>query len=335
MKKQKPQISHKERIQALLSGQATDRHPIALWRHFPVDDQDPYTLSKATLNFQKNFDFDLVKVTPASSFCLKDWGAEDRWEGNIEGTRRYTEHVIHNPADWENKIKYLDPTSNFLSKQLVCLRLLRDEIQSSTPIIHTIFSPLSQAKNLAGNDLLLSHLRLFPEAVMKGLETISKTTIAFMEAANIIGVDGFFFAVQHAQASLLTKEEYKSFGTFFDLDLLKIAQSSWLNILHLHGNNVYFDVVSNFPVQVINWHDRDTAPSLKNASGIFDGILCGGLKRETLSLGTPDEIENELKDAIAQVKGKRLLLGTGCVLPSITPYGNILTARQMVDRYES
>ena len=28
------------------------------------------------------YDFDLVKVTPASSFCLRDWGAEDRWTGN-------------------------------------------------------------------------------------------------------------------------------------------------------------------------------------------------------------------------------------------------------------
>ncbi len=93
--------SHKERIRDVLAGKSPDRVPVGLWRHFPVDDQDPQTLAESTLDFQQRYDLDLIKVTPASSFCLKDWGVEDRWEGNTEGTRKYVRHVIQQPQDWE------------------------------------------------------------------------------------------------------------------------------------------------------------------------------------------------------------------------------------------
>lgn len=328
------EVTHRDRMQAFLSGQTIDRLPIALWRHFPVDDQDPIRLAAATMNFQNTFDFDLVKVTPASSFCLKDWGAEDRWEGNPEGTRRYTKHVIKSPKDWEN-LTLLAPTSQFLAKQLECLSILRKRIDSNTPIIQTIFNPLSQAKNLAGGDTLLAHIRLFPEAVLKGLETIAKGTRMFIDAAIGTGIDGIFFAVQHAQAGLLTTSEFDNFGKNLDFKLLEAALPLWCNILHLHGTNVYFDSVTDYPVNIINWHDRDTSPSLQEAFHKYKGFLCGGLKRETISLGSPLEIKQEISEAITQVSGKRLLLGTGCVVPSIAPYGNIMAARKMVDEYES
>ena len=39
--------------------------------------------------------------------------------------------------------------------------------------------------------------------------------------------------------------------------------------------------------------------------------------------GNEDAIKREIDDAVAQTKNRKLILGTGCVLPIITPYGNI------------
>ncbi len=75
-------LTHRERLQATLHGEKTEQLPIALWRHFPVDDQSPQRLAAATLNYQRVYDFDLVKVTPASSQFCKDWGVKSQWEGN-------------------------------------------------------------------------------------------------------------------------------------------------------------------------------------------------------------------------------------------------------------
>ncbi|HEX5840438.1 MAG TPA: uroporphyrinogen decarboxylase family protein [Anaerolineales bacterium] len=322
--------THRERIQATLRGEIIDRPPVALWRHFPVDDQSPQTLAEAHLHYQKNYDFDLLKVTPASSFCLIDWGVEDQWAGDTEGTRRYTKRVVSDPGDWES-LPVLDPSSPRLSQQLECLQIIRGNLDPDTPLLQTIFSPLSQAKNLAGGDVLLEHLHQHPKAVMKGLKTIARTTGRFIDAARAAGIDGIFYAVQHAQKQLLSYEEYKIFGLRYDQECTEPAQDLWCNILHLHGQDVHFELAMDLPFQVVNWHDRESSPSLAEAQRIFQGVVCGGMRQDTLVYRDAAEVRNEAADALEQTGGKRLLLGTGCVVPVIASHGNLMAARRSVE----
>ncbi len=322
--------THRERIEACLAGEILDRVPIALWRHFPVDDQGPGTLATAHLAFEAAYDFDVLKVTPASSFSVKDWGVEDAWEGNTEGTRRYTKYIIKEPADWE-RLTPLSADAPHLADQIACLRQIRHEVGPQTPILQTIFSPLSQAKHLAGDDMLLVHLRKSPEAVERGLRTITESTKRFIQAAILAGADGVFYAVQHAQARLLSPREFELFGRTSDLELLDVAADLWCNMLHVHGDDVYFDSVSDYPAQIINWHDREAGPTLALARQEWERVLCGGIGRTTLVYGSPKNVQAEVLDAIAQTGGRKLLLSTGCVSPIITPYGNIQAARQSVE----
>ncbi|MRS03443.1 uroporphyrinogen decarboxylase [bacterium] len=323
-------ITHHERLRACLNHELPDRPPVALWRHFPVDDQSPDTLAASTLNWQRIYNFDLIKVTPASSFSVKDWGVEDTWEGNTEGTRRYVRRVIRNPKDWE-KIKELGPTAPHLAAQLECLQIIKNGIDPETPFIQTIFNPLSQAKHLAGNETLIAHIRMYPEAVLKGLEVIARSTQRFVEATIAKGIDGIFYAVQHAQASLLTIDEYRTFGSPFDQRVIEPAKGSWLNLLHLHGRDVYFSLLSGLPFPIINWHDRETAPTLDEAMKIFPGVVCGGLKQDSLVFGTPEDISKEAKSAMNLTGKKRMILSTGCVAPIIAPHGNLIAAREIVE----
>jgi uroporphyrinogen decarboxylase len=322
--------THKERIQASLNSQTIDRPPVALWRHFPVDDQDPKSLAEATLHFQRIYDFDLVKVTPASSFCARDWGVEDQWLGHTEGTRQYTKRIIREPQDWET-LPVIDATARHLAGQLDCLRYIRAALYPDTPLLQTVFSPLAQAKNLAGNDTLIAHLRLYPEAVTRGLATIAETTRRFVEACIEAGVDGIFYAIQHAQASLLTLEEYKTFGLPYDLKTLEPTDELWCNLLHLHGHDVYFSLLDSFQFQIVNWHDRETYPTLAEAQRLFPGVVCGGMRQDTLVYKSAAEVSEEAADAIRQTSGKRFLLGTGCVVPIIASHGNLAAARKSVE----
>ena len=324
-------VSHRQRIEACLGGKAPDRAPVALWRHFPVDDQTPDGLAAATLDFQQTYDFDLVKVTPASSFCLKDWGVEDAWRGATEGTRDFTRRVVELPEDWL-RLTVLDPYAGHLGKQLTCLRLVCGELGAQTPVLQTIFNPLAQAKNLSGGQVLLAHLRRYPEAVHAGLRTIAESTRRFIEAACETGIAGVFYAVQHASYPLLSPQEYDLFGRAYDLQVLEPAGRLWLNMLHLHGSDVMFERFSDYPLAVINWHDRDTPPSLVEARRQFKGVLCGGLQRErTMVLGTPEQVTAEARDALLATGGERFILGTGCVLPTIAPRANIWAARRSVE----
>ena len=322
--------THRERIQAAIKGEVIDRPPVALWRHFPVDDQSPEALADAHLHYQQNYDFDLLKVTPASSFCLRDWGVDDEWVGDTEGTRRYTNRVVSEPRDWES-LPVLEPSSPHLAGQLECLRLIRARLAPDTPLLQTIFSPLAQAKNLAGNDLLLEHLHHHPSAVMKGLKSIAETSRLFIEAARATGIDGIFYAIQHAQRQFLSYEEYKLFGLIFDRETIEPAQDLRCNMLHLHGQDVHFALARDLPFQIVNWHDRESYPSLTEAQSLFKGVMCGGMRQDTLVYRDRSEVQEEAADAIRQTGGRRFLLGTGCVVPVIASHGNILAARKSVE----
>jgi uroporphyrinogen decarboxylase len=226
------------------------------------------------------------------------------------------------------KLHNLNPTSGHLGAQLECLKVLKKNFTGSVPILQTVFSPLAQAKNLVGRGSLALHMRLYPDALSAGLEQITQSTVLFVEQLSKLRVDGIFFAVQHAQYGLHTVEEFETFGKAFDLRVLEAARGFWLNMAHLHGENIMFDHVKDYPVQVINWHDRHTRPSLGEALQKFPGVLCGGLRREeTMVLGTPEDVTAEAQHAIRMTEGKRFILGTGCVLPILAPHGNILAAR--------
>jgi uroporphyrinogen decarboxylase len=199
------------------------------------------------------------------------------------------------------------------------------------PILQTIFSPLAQAKNLVGGETLLAHIRKYPEALLKGLETIARSTQRFVEAALEAGIDGVFYAIQHAQAGLLTLNEYKTFGLPFDRTTLGPASGLWCNLLHLHGAEIYFELILEFPLQIVNWHDRETSPSLAEAQKVFPGTVCGGLGRDTLVYREQAEVRRETQDALEQTRGRRFILSTGCVVPIIASHGNILAARKCAE----
>ncbi|MEN6409259.1 MAG: uroporphyrinogen decarboxylase family protein, partial [Anaerolineaceae bacterium] len=240
-------MNHRERMETCLSGIKMNRVPVALWRHFPVDDQSSDQFAAAVIAFQHQHDFDLVKVTPSSSFCLRDWGAIDQWNGSAEGTRDYTKRVILHPDDW-TKLTVLDPHKGSLASELTALQTIVHEMKPHTPVLQTIFSPMAQAKNLVGGEQLLVQMRQYPDALHAGLKVITQSILGYLEAAMDLGIDGIFYAVQHAQYGLLTPSEFTEFGKAYDMQILEACRPLWLNMLHLHGENVMFDEVQTYPV---------------------------------------------------------------------------------------
>lgn len=320
-------MNHRQRMERVLSGESPDRVPISFWRHFPVDDQDPYALMRSTLWFQTTYDFDLVKVSPSSSFCLRDWGAVDEWTGNPEGTRNYHGAVIQRPEDWR-RLPRLSPRRGFLSEYLEALRSLLHTLSPSVPVIQTVFSPLAQAKDLVGGENFLLHLRRYGEEVREGLATIEQTTLEFIQALKQVGVDGVFFAVQQAQYGLLSLSEFEEFGKAFDLHIAEAVRELPFNVLHIHGQQVLFDPLLSYGFPILNWEQAHGSPDLCEGQQRGAKVVCGGLDRwQTMALGTPQDVTRRARQAICETDGKGFILGADCVLPVVTPHGNILAAK--------
>ncbi|MDX1414027.1 MAG: uroporphyrinogen decarboxylase family protein [Candidatus Promineifilaceae bacterium] len=318
------------RLEAAIAGDLPDRLPVALWRHWPGDDQDADALAAAHLRWQKDYDWDVLKVGPASSYSVADWGAEDRWVGHIEGTRERTYFPIQDISDWQ-RLQPLDPNQGMLATQIEALRLVKKGVGDEVPILATVFSPLSQAKNLASQELMLCHMRSDPETFRQGLEAITESTIRFVAAAIEAGVSGIFYAVQHARYSLMSRQEFKDFGRQYDLRILDHAQDLWLNMVHIHSDQIMFDLVADYPTQLVNWHDREAEVSLADGLKSISGAASGGIDHWTLHQEAPAAALVEARDAYEQTDGRRLLLGTGCVIMVTTPTRNIRAIREFAE----
>ncbi|MCG8348435.1 MAG: uroporphyrinogen decarboxylase [Chloroflexales bacterium] len=323
-------MTHRERMAAAIAGTDADRAPVALWRHFPVDDADAEQLALSVAAFQYQYDWDLIKLTPLSNYSVADWGSNAVYRGHPEGTSERITSPISSPADWES-LQPLDPHTGALGRQLKCIRRLRELVGPDIPILETVFNPLSQARHLISAGMEVVHLRQHPQQLTAALEAITATTVAFVQAALEAGADGIFYAIQHARATVLSPDEYRETCRALDLRILEAASPGSLNLLHLHGQNTYFELCADYPVHALNWHDRETGPSLAEGAQRFAGLVVGGLSQADLVEGNSTQIHELAQQAIAATGGRRVCLSTGCVLPTVAPWGNIRALRAAVE----
>ena len=325
------QMTKRERLAATINGQEVDRTAVALWRHFPGDDQRPADLAQSQLVWQREYDWDFIKVSPSSSFHVLDWGVEDEWQGGNEGSRVYTKRVVFKPEDWA-ALRPLGPTEGHHAGQIRCLELIGDAVGKDTPFIQTIFSPLSQARYLAGQARLTTHLRQAPELVKPALEMFTERTVGFIQAAKATGIAGIYYAVQMANYGDLSEEEYRAFGEPYDRRILAAASDLPFNLVHLHGVDAMFDLVAAYPTPALNWHDREAGPSLAEGQQRFPGAVSGGLEHwDDLLYGDPDRVAGRVADAIQQTGGRRLIVSSGCVAPVNAPFSNLRAVRRAVE----
>jgi uroporphyrinogen decarboxylase len=325
-------VEKRERLEKTIAGEQTDRVPVALWRHFPGDDQRAADLARSTVDFQKMYDWDFVNVTPASSFCVTDYGVQDQWEGSLEGTRVYTKRVIERSLDWTS-IRALDPTRGALGRQQDCLRMIVEELGEGVPVIQTVFSPLAQAQYIAGKETLIRHMRTQPDRVHSGLSILTDSTLRFVESLRRLPLAGIFYAVEHASYATMSEEEYRAFSLPYDRKIMEILPSKWwLNVLHLHGELPMFKFAPELKAQVVNWHDQKSEPTLAQGKALVEGAVCGGLSQsEHVHLGTPTAIREAARNAIHETNGRRLIVSTGCAALITSPLSNLRAVREAVE----
>lgn len=311
-------VDHWKRIEAAIEGRRADRPPIALWRHFPQDDQSAERLAAQTLRWQRRWDFDLLKFMPSGTYGVEDWGAVSAWRGAANGAREVATPGIRRVEDWAS-LPALDTRTGAYGEQNRSLAMVTRELGGRVPVLQTVFSPLTTARKLAG-ERLFADLRRAPEMVERGLATITEVTIRFAREAIASGAHGVFFATQLASHRLLTQDEYARFGRPYDLQVLEsVADQARLNMLHVHGMDVMFDVLARYPAGMMNWHDRLTDPGLGEAARGFPGLLVGGLEENDTLLGPVQGIERQVHEALQQVPDGRLVLAPGCVMRIDTP----------------
>ncbi|MEQ8677585.1 MAG: uroporphyrinogen decarboxylase family protein [Aggregatilineales bacterium] len=325
-------MDKRERLERTIAGDSVDRPPVALWRYFPGDDQRSADFAHASLHFQLQYDWDFLKVTPASTYCVADHGSKDFRSASFSGDREISKFAVQKSLQW-TELRPIEPSRGEYGKQLEALRLIGDGLHAEqTPFLATVFSPLAQAARFAGESTLTRHLRLRTDRVRTGLNAITESLLRFIEALKRIDIAGIYYVVEHADFDILSEEEYRIFGTPYDYKVFDaLSPRWWLNIVQLKGNAPMFDLASAYPVHAINWDNLESTVDLATAKLAFPRALCTGLSAiPSLQDGTPTVVRDRARTAFEQMDKRRLILSAGDATTIATPISNYRAARDIV-----
>lgn len=294
-------VTPKERVNLVLAGKAPDRAPFTFWHHFQDSSQPALKHAASTLDFQRRFHLDIVKVMSDYPYPK---GTGQSW---------YQLKAVASP----------------FPEQLKALELISEGLAGQKYFVETIFNPWNVAGKLSSKDAVQQLMRENPQALLDALEAIAKSESNHAKAALEAGASGIFLAIDNAQDGILTREQYKKFSEPFDRMVLAAAANAPLNTLHLHGDKVYLDVFwKGWPANVINYAVESTGVSFAAARKNFQGVLMGGLHFNTLPNSTNAEISAEV--ASARVAAPKWICAPGCSVPDDSPDSELLRVSKLL-----
>ncbi len=293
----------------------SDAPLFSFWSHFPDDDLDAGRLAEATAAFQRDFDLDFVKTSPNGMYCVEDYGVTiDFADVRNGGVARIVETPFDSADAW-HQLPEVDIFGGALGRELSSLRQLREALPD-IPIVFTVFSPMTIAAKLSQGRI---HSQIREKAglgaVHAGLFRLAQTTAAYSRAALDAGADGVFFAHQDTGRNVLGYDDFAEFVQPYDLEALLGAQQGRFNVLHIHGDQIRFRDVQEYPVHALNWHNWETRPSI--AAGLASSGKCvvGGIDRWAISRNDVAEVTRQITATLESVlDAKDLIIAPSCAI---------------------
>ena len=311
----------RERVMAALRGEPVDRVPIAFWLHNFAAENSAEGLAGETLRLARTFDWDYLKPQSRAQCFAEMWGL--RYRASRARATPFT--VTHAPLDGRAGLASLepaDPRAGALGEQLAALRLIRAAVGPDTPVIWTVFSPLMVMPFLmeGGREQTLSLMRSAPTVVERALEAVAETLGAFASACLDAGADGLFYATNLAARSLTTAAECRRFQRPYDLRVLTAVERAPFNLLHVCGEAAHFDEFADYPVTAFSWATVPGNPTLAEGHRKTGRAVVGGFPGKPDIAGfTGPALAGRARSAIAEMRGRWLLLGPDCSINPDTP----------------
>jgi uroporphyrinogen decarboxylase len=330
----KDRYSHRERLQMIIGGERPDRFAASFWRHFFHKEHCAVGTAEAMLTFQKEFDWDFMKINPRADYHVEDWGLKQEWSHDEFKKHRKSNFPITRPVDWI-KIKSLPTSAPALAEHLKVVSMIRRDSDRELPILMTVFSPLAIAGRMVEDHAtLVEHIRKYPDLVESGLRAITDTFTRFASDLRNAGADGLFFATtQWASSDMITWGEYQRFGIPYDLEVIKAAEADAFNLLHVCSSNCFLKELSeiDYNARLISWEacDPTNLPLDKAESVLKNKVMVGGVDHNGWLLkGEPKEIVYKIDELKERFESTRLIIAPGCAIPPEVPFENLHALRE-------
>ncbi|MDI6857819.1 MAG: uroporphyrinogen decarboxylase family protein [Dehalococcoidia bacterium] len=323
-----------ERVRAALAGREVDRPPVSFWGHDYAREWTAQGLAEATLERYRAFGWDFVKVNPRATYYAEAWGNRYRPSGEATRGPVNVDYVLKNGSDLD-AVKSLDGSAGPFGEQIEALRLIKRGLGDEAPFIQTVFSPLTVIGRLANGDLAFvrRQMRENAESLHRALSAVAQTLAAYAAACVEAGAAGIFFAtVDWATYDSASEEQYAAFGRPYDLQVLGALANAQFNVLHVCRRNSMIESLLDYPAHAVNWAVGLTGnPRLGDVLATTEKAVMGGVAVDTAVAGTPEAVEAEARQALAETGGRRFFLTAGCSVPPDTPEANLRAALAAVE----
>ncbi len=311
-----------------------DRPPVSFWGHVYHRESSARDLVDATLEFQRAYDWDWIKLNPRKHYHVEPWGVSYRYSGRPDEKPVLADYPIREATDWA-KIHALAPDAGALGEQIEAVRLLRAALPADVPILETVFTPLAVLGEMVPTPRELREaMDTHPTRVRAALEAVTATFEGYVPRLLDAGADGIFFAtVDWASEDLMSAGEYRTWARATDLRVLAAAARARFNVLHVCKRRNLLLEFSDYPVAAFSWAATDpTNPTLAAARSRLNRAVMGGIGQDgALQHSSPDDVLEEYRTACDQTGGRHWLVAPGCSIPPGTPAANLRAVRDAVE----
>lgn len=316
-----------QRVRTALALGRPDRPPAAWWAHTYREEWSAGDLAAVTIDRHRRFGWDFVKLQPRACCFAQAFGA--RYERSPARTTapRPVASLVEGPGDW-SRVPAADASVPALADQVEALRRVVEALGPDVPVIQTVFSPLTVAGYLVGEDKsrTASELRSDAGGMQEALARIAETLADFVERSVGAGAAGIFYAISgYASADLLSREEYERLALPHDRRVLEaVPASAWFTVLHLCGPRLHFDLGAELRSAAVSWSIHGPGnPSLAQGRARLGRAVMGGIDHRGMPEASAEDVLGQGRAAVHDTAGEGLLLTPGCSVPPEAPEANL------------
>jgi uroporphyrinogen decarboxylase len=303
-------------LRLIQDGAKPDTIPAAFFMHFDEAHKQGQAAIDKHLEFFRSTGMDFVKIQyeqvqpPVSRIQkLEDWAQVPLYEeGFFEPTLRVVEGLVKAAG-------------------------------GDALVVMTLYSPFMWTAQFDREADINAHLKENPEAVAKGLRTMTENVLRLVRGCKRLGVDGFYTSTQGGEAFRFGNPDiFRKYIKPTDLAVWDEIQACPFNILHIcdyEGGYADLAPFLDYPGQVVNCSLKLGERNLiaKEVSELFRRPFMGGLERKgVVASGDPDAIRQAVGEVLRQAP-ERFILAADCTVPGDTPWENLKTAIDMAHQY--
>lgn len=304
-------MDRREKLVSVLEG-SSESMLAGFWHHFNKTEKFGKPAILAHKNFFEIINPDMLKVMNEHLFVIKE--------------------TIKNSDDWA-KVTRLNFKDNGYDDYIEEFKAIKSQMPKDLPLFATIHGTLVSAYHateemgnfINPNNMVSTHLRENPEAVIKGLEVVSDTLCELVEKLIKAGADGIYYAALGGEEYRFTSELFCKYVKPYDDKVINaIHANSAISILHICKDKIVLPNYVGINADIINWDIHDCKYKLSDGRKLFPKkTLLGGFDDRTgiLVEGNKSEIEQEVENIVSQAGRKKFILGADCTLPeNIEPW---------------